>query len=219
MMLAPPTVLAAGDTGIGVEGGARASWMQAPSVAGSLTTRHGFGSGVEGTLDITYARELSSKRTELGSSALMLRAGARYDLLHLLGATKPNVHVVIFGGLAAGVHDQGVAIAGDIGATMAPWKSEDVFATVRLGVSGTVNGHVVNAGQSTVLCFFPGIACSANDVFEAPHTQGWAEAIVGYRLPVGRHLFFAVGVGVVLAVTDVEIHPGCEAGTGVETVF
>jgi hypothetical protein len=205
MLLAPPTTLERGRTGIAGEAAFRASSAQPVLDAWSVAMRHGLGDGVEGTLDATFVNDLGELRTPATSSGVTVRAGLRYKLAR---------HLLVFGAIAGGSWDEGALLAGDAGLTVG---TNYVFFTARLAVSGTFGGRIVDDGENTFFC----LGCSPSpDLRNAPHTAATLETLVGFRLPlVERSLWLALGVGLVQSVTAVEYHLGAGFGTGVEVVF
>jgi len=206
MMLAPPRTLDRGQTGLGGEVVARASSAQPVLDAWSVTMRHGFGDGVEGTLDASYVNDVGELRTPATSSGVTVRAGARY---------QASRRLVVFGALAGGTWDEGALLGGDVGLTVG---SPYVFFTARLSVTGTLGARIVDDGENAVFCFLCGVS---NDRRNAPHTAGVLETILGFRLPITteRTLWLALGIEVVQSVTAVEYHLGAGVGSGIEVVF
>ena len=207
LLLAPPTTLERGRTGVSGEVAFRASSAQPVLDAWSLAMRHGFGEGVEGTIDATYVNDLGELRTPATSSGVTVRAGVRY---------KAAKHVVVFGALAGGTWDEGALMAGDAGITVG---SPYVFFTARASVSGTYGARIVDDGENAVFCFLCGVS---NDRRNAPHTAAMLETILGFRLPLNgseRTLWLALGIEIVQSFTAVEYHLGAGIGSGLEVVF
>lgn len=207
MLLAPPTTLDRGRTGVSAEAAFRASSAQPVLDAWSIAMRHGFGDGIEGTLDATYVNDLGELRTPATSSGVTVRTGVRYQ------AAK---HLVAFGALAGGTWDAGALMSGDAGITVG---SPYIFFTARAAVSGTYGARIVDDGENAVFCFLCGVS---NDRRNAPHTAASLETILGFRLPLNaseRTLWLALGIEIVQTVTAVEYHLGAGIGSGLEVVF
>ncbi len=212
--LESPGALARGETGVQVDGSGTGTSYEGEIDTGTLRVRHGFGEGIEGSIEtsVLYYQTLALQPRYAFATRLGVKYCVRFS----------GCPLALIGGAGGGAFDRGGIVGGDLGVILGYDNRYFVpFFSLRATTTGVIGGAPVYDGDA---CFYSA-SLPPCPVYNTPVFSYGLFASLGFRVPISLgdesgarlHLVTAVQLG-----TLQDEHAGAtvaSVGGGLELTF